>query len=249
MRAMTYQSLQAWNPPFQQYIISHGLLLPQTKMILFGKFETWKSMLAIHIAFTLAEGNDLFGFKTIPCSNYTLQLEIPKQEHRKRVVKYITGNNVNSTKMPVYFLTETYYKLDKPYYQADLEKELSEARPAVLIVDPIYSIVSGRLTDEYDTRKLLDRMNSIIDKYKLALIMIHHERKSQIFEGEALSSSEDIFGSSIFIDWCDTAVRTTKLADSKIQLSFDKVRHAEEQLKPIIIDIDRKDLTFRRLDG
>jgi len=233
MRAMTTQQLLAWNPPFQPYIISGGILLPQTKMILFGKFETWKSMVAIHTAYCLAEGKPWFGFQTNKASSYTVQLEIPKQEHRKRIAKYVKGNNIDpASDGMVHFLTETYYKLDKPYYQADLEKEVAEARPAVLIVDPIYAIMSGRLTDEFDTRKLLDRMNAIIEKYKLAVIMIHHERKSQIVDGEVYRSSEDIFGTSIFIDWCDSAIRTTKLSDSKIELSFDKVRHAEKQLRP-----------------
>jgi len=244
MRAMTTSQLLSWNPPFQPYIISDGILLPQTKMILFGKFETWKSMLAIHTAFTLANGQPWFNFKTAKCSSYTLQLEIPKQEHRKRVAKYIKGNEVSLDETPVYFLTETYFKLDRPAYQQLMEQELAESKVSVLIVDPIYQVVSGRLTDEYDARKFTDRMDTIIDKYKIAVIMVHHERKSQIFEGEAYSSSEDIFGSSIFIDWCDTAIRTTKLADSKIELSFDKVRHAERLLKPIVVDINREDLTF-----
>lgn len=251
MRALTTSQLLAWNPPFQPYIIDKGILPVQTKMIVFGKFESWKSMIAMHTAYTLAEGRPWFGFKTVKASSYTLQSEIPMQEHRKRIAKYVRNNDVSQVSMDssVAMLTDMSCKIDKPFYVSLMEKDMLEFKPNIFILDPIYSTTSGRLTDEYDVRRFVDRMNYFIDKFKLTLILIHHERKSQVIGNEIFSSSEDIFGSSILIDWCDTAIRTSKISDNgniaKVQLSFDKCRHAEERLHPITVTVLRDNLTFR----
>lgn len=246
MKADSLQELITWKPPYQSYIIDHGLLLPQTKMIIFGKMQTWKSMLSIHTGFSLALGRPWFGFKTIKAVTYILQIEVPKAQFRERVLKYTLGNQVTS--QDIYFSTEHYIKLDRGYGVNELEKELQRINPQVLIVDPLFKVVTGRITDEYDMRQFMDRMDLLMAKYRFALILIHHDRKHQIYEGEAISfGAEDMFGTSIFIDWCDTSVRTsTTSRDGEVILTFEKARHADEELKPITIQIDRSNLTFKR---
>lgn len=247
MKGLTLDELKVWVPPYQTYIISGGLLLPQTKMILFGKFETWKSMLSYHTAYTIATGRDWFGFRTYKTPVYGVQVEVPQAQLRTRIIKYTEGNKINANN--VWFATEHYIKLDKGFGISELELELSRTKPGVLIVDPIYAVVSGRMTDEYDMRQFMDRMNLLIDKYKFALILVHHDRKMQLVEGQYVSAgAEDMFGTSIFIDWCDTSLRTqTTGKDGEVIITFEKVRYAEEQLKPITIQIDRNNLTFKRV--
>lgn len=246
MKAMSLNDLMAWTPPHQSWVISHGLLIPQGKMIIFGKFQTWKSMLSIHLAFTIATGKDWFGFKTYRSPVYLLQVEVPQTQFRNRVVKYVTGNQI--TTEDVWFATEHYIKLDKGFGLSELEKELSRTQPKVLIVDPIYKIVSGRMTDEYDMRQFMDRMDLLMEKYKFALILIHHDRKMQLVEGQYVSAgAEDMFGTSIFIDWTDSSIRAqTTSKDGEVILTFEKARHADEELKPITIQIDRSNLTFQK---
>lgn len=249
LKGLTLDELKAWKPPNQSYIISHGLLLPQTKMIVFGKFETWKSMLSYHTAYTIATGRDWFGFRTYKTPVYTVQVEVPQAQLRNRIIKYAEGNKVDASN--VWFATEHYIKLDKGFGISELEQELSRTKPGVLIIDPIFMVVSGRMTDEYDMRQFMDRMNLLIATYKFALILIHHDRKMQLVEGQYVSAgAEDMFGTSIFIDWCDTSIRTTTTGiDGEVILTFEKVRYAEEKLKPIIIQINRADLTFHRKGG
>ena len=249
MRGETLQELIAWTPPYQQYIMDKGLLLPQTKMIMFGKFQTWKSMIVIHTAFCIATGKEWFGFKTIQSTCYTIQVEIPKPQFRSRVIKYATGNQITTDN--IYFSTEHYIKLDRAFGCAELEKEIQRTHPQVVIIDPIYKVVSGRMTDEYDMRQFMDRMDELMSKYKFALLLIHHDRKQILSDGVAVSyGAEDMFGTSIFIDWCDTSIRTaTTSVDGDIVLTFEKVRHAEEELKPMVIHVNRKDLTFVRKSG
>jgi len=243
MKAQTIKEFLTWQPPHQSYIIDKGILPPQSKLILFGRWQTWKSMLLMHMAFTLATGQDWFGYKTIASPIYLLQTEIAKAEFLKRIKKYIGGNK--STPDNIYLRTEGYIKLDRSYGAMDLEKEIQETQPQILMLDPVYAIMSGKIVDEHDVRFLTDWLNKIIDKYKLSVVLIHHDRKPLVIGGEIYSSADDIFGSSIFLDWTDTAIRTTNTGkDAEVMLSFEKVRHAEEELKPIRVRINRSDLTF-----
>lgn len=246
MKALDLNELMNWKPPFQKYVIDKGLLLPQTKLILFGKYETWKSMLTIHTAFCIATGKDWFGFATSKSPVYILQIEVPQAELQKRVIKYVQGNSITS--QDIFFASEHYFKLDRGYGYAELEKELSRTQAQILILDPLYKLVSGRMTDEYDMRIFMDKMDELIHKFKLSLIMVHHDRKHQIINGELVSfGAEDMFGTSIFIDWCDTSIKTTLGSiDGDVTLSFEKARHAEDELKPIQIHINRSNLTFHR---
>lgn len=243
MKAQNLNELLAWQPPHQQYIIDRGILVPQTKLILYGKWESWKSMLAMHTAFMITMGMPWFGFSTTKTPVYTLQIEIPKAQFQNRVAKYVKHNQLFPDNL--YFRTEYFIKLDKTPYLVELERELEASACQVLMVDPAYKVLSGQLVDEMDVRRFIDGLDLLIDKLKLTLIMIHHDRKTTLVDGQPYSSPDDMFGSSIFIDWCDTAIRSSKTSkDGEVILSFDKVRHAEEELKPITVRVDRATLKF-----
>jgi hypothetical protein len=58
--------------------------------------------------------------------------------------------------------------------------------------------------------------------------------------------SQDMFGTSIFLDWCDTAIKIEpQLTDAEVRLVPDVVRHAEDELKPFLVSVDRQTLRFR----
>jgi len=244
MKADTLKELLEWTPPHQDYIIDRGILAPQTKLIIFGRFQTWKSMIAMHTGFCLATGRPWFGFKTKQSAVYSLQTEIPKPEFQKRIHKYCLGNQTYPDN--IYLRTEHYIKLDEAYGNDDISKELEESLPQVLIIDPLYKVMRGRLTDDYDARRLIDRLDLLIAKYKVAIILVHHDRKPIVVDGAIQQSAMDMFGSSIFIDWCDSSIRVNPLkADGEVVLTFEKARNAEEELKPLQIKVNRNDLTFR----
>jgi len=203
-------------------------------------------MLATDMAFTIGSGLPWFGLTTTQSSVYTLQIEIPKAQYQKRIIKYVAGNNLHPDN--VYFRSEYYMKLDKAASIADIKAELLDSACQVLILDPMYKIISGKLTDEDGIRRFEDELDRLISDCKIAIVLIHHTRKFQIVNGQIFESPDDMFGMSILADWADTMIRSTSVDKSKeiaeITLSFDKVRHAEEALDPIKIIARRSNLTF-----
>lgn len=244
MKGMTSQELRDWIPPSQPYIIADGILPVGTKMVLYGKFATWKSMLSLHSAYTIANGKQWFGHLTHPTACYLMQTEVPTPQLKERTVKYLDGNKMDSPH--VWQAYEPYTKLDKGFGLSELEKELTRTGAKLLVVDPMYKVVSGRLTDLYDMMQFFDRMDLLMQKFHLTLVILHHPRKAVTFEGKEWSmGGDDMFG-SMLQNWCDTSVRTSTLVagSNEVMLTFDKARHAPDILPPINLIINRATLEF-----
>ena len=209
-------------------------------------------MIAMHTGFCVATGQRWFGYYTSKVTTIIVQVEIPKYQYQKRVAKYVLGNQLSPDGSitaidNLHFISEPFLKLDQGWGVTELEKEVQRLHPGLVIVDPLYKVVSGRITDEYDMRKFTDRMDNLIAKYQFSLILIHHDRKDQVFEGQAVNmGSQDMFGTSIFLDWCDTAIKIEpQTTDAEVRLIPDIVRHAEEETKPFMVSVDRTTLQFK----
>jgi len=252
LKGLTPQELIQWTPPHQSYIIDHDILIAQGTMMVYGKEETWKSMLVgLDMAFKIATGQPWFGYKTIASPIYIFQTEIPQGPLRKRMIKYMTGNRVTTSQL--WYSSELYMKVDKGWGYSELEKEIVRTMPKVLVIDPVFSSMSGKLTDDYDVGLFLDRMDLLRSKYKLAVILIHHTRIAEHSEGETFHyGTDDAFGSSRFPRWLDTIIFVDKVEDNEstglatLNLVFEKTRHTEEKLKPLHITVRRSDLVFSK---
>lgn len=255
----TVQSLFNWKPPVRKSIIEQGVLLPETQMILFGPSKSWKSILANHTAFCIANGDNWFGFKTAKCVVFRYQIELPKAVDRRRVVKYSAGaeGRLSDNKPKnLYFKTNTYIKLDSTFGLASLDKDIQEIltkhpnEHLVLIIDPLYKIMSGRITDEYDVRKLTDNLDILKNKYGLTLILVHHTRLTRILQdgSEIDLGAEDMLGSAVLTWWCDIALKLRVLnprtGRDKIRMTFEIPRHAEDVLPILEFKWDRTNLQF-----
>jgi len=249
LKGMTMEELIAWTPPAQSFILDK-LIIPQGKIFIFGQSETWKSWMTMHLGFCLASGREFFGFKvTQKVGVYILQTENPQGAMRSRLIKYTVGNSVTSSQ--VWMASEMYIKLDKGWGYAALEEELRRTRPKVLIIDPAYCVMSGKITDVLDVTRFLDQVNMLCDRHKVAIIIVHHTRKPQMVEGVQVKQDiNDLFGASQFRDWCDTALMLeTTATDGEIIMSFQKHRHSEVELRPITVKIDRENAKFSLLNN
>jgi RecA-family ATPase len=245
------KQLIAWQPPSFDSIIGEGIMLPETRMLIFGAAKSWKSMLAIHTGFTLSQGLDWFGYKTAQCTVFLLQVELPKAAYRKRVVKY----SYQQQQFPdnLFFKTEHRLKVDTGFGLASLERDMERISHfpncghILLIIDPVYMLMSGHISDAYDTQKLLDNIDIIREKYHCSIILIHHAGKQVINDtGFVDRGAEAMMGSSYLNNWCDTAIRmdckNPFTGGNLIDISFELVRHAESVLPKFQVEFSRKTL-------
>jgi RecA-family ATPase len=242
MKPETTKELLSWTPPKVQEVISSGLLLPGSRMILFGRWGSWKSMLSMHMGFCTALGRPWLGFNTTVSSTLILQVEIPRAQLQKRVAKYVAGNQVLTLPDNLWFLTEPFIKLDKGIGISKLDAVLSIYRPRVLIIDPIYKVLSSDITRGYDVQSFLDNLDELIAKHSLSIVLVGHTRKPIPTENGS-DLGHELIGSSYFQDWCDTLVNVYAEGDV-LTLTIPKCRHAEEELQPFQVIVDRNNIRF-----
>ena len=121
----------------------------------------------------------------------------------------------------------------------------------VLILDCLYKLMAGHISDEYDAKQLIDNLDELKDKYKLSLILIHHVHKTRFgADGNKIDlGPEESMGSSYWGNWVDTMIRVKLLDQSttskRTEMSFELTRNAEDTLNPFRVEWSRQTLQPR----
>lgn len=247
------QQLIDWRPLQRKSVIEEGILLPETRLMIFGQAKAWKSMLSLHTAFCLANGTSWFGYKTTKSTVLKYQAELPKAIDRDRVAKYAKGADSYPTN--IFFKTpQERVKLDTNWSIASITKDIEEVKARspdqhlVLILDPLYKLIAGHISDEYDVKKFQDNVDELKTKHNLSIIIIHHSRLTRVdSSGKVIDlGAEESMGSSYFNNWCDTMIRVKLLnphtGSDNIEVSFELVRNAQTILPKFQVHWDRTNL-------
>lgn len=237
-----------WKAPYIKTIIGSNILIPEGKIMLCGAYKSWKSMTSMDIAFCLSSGRPWFGFPTTQSTVLVIQLEIPKAAYQDRVVKYFKshpGQPIDN----LHFVSTRRLKLDRGWGKDTLRTWIDMTQAQVVIIDPIYKVMSGHLIDEWDVGQFTDTIDDIIDEKKVSFILVHHEGKAQYVDGERLERGADAsYGSAKFGWWVDTQMnlRVQSEGSNVVDISFPLVRLAHDDILPFTYEVSRADLTFRR---
>ena len=244
---MNLQELMAWDPPDIVTIIGdreQGILVPMGKMLIYGRWGSWKSMLVQDMCIKMALGADWLGFNTIPSASFYLQVEVPQAQMKDRVEKYLKGNNVLRPPNNVRIWSTPFYKINRDP-SGYLNAHLASKSAKVLVMDPVTKIISGSLNDVEDMSRLTDKADEIADKHRVATVMIGHIRKpSNEEDHEGLWNLEnELIGSSALADWADTMISLQLTdGDREVHVQFEKVRHSHILVPPRHVIWDRANL-------
>ena len=253
MKSDTVKELIAWTPPKIEPIISSDILYPETKMIMYGSYKSWKSMIAMHCGFCIASDRKWFSYDTKQGQVLLIQCEIPKFLFRERILAYAKGNDCYPDNL--HLVTERNLRLDKDFGLAALNGLIEKITHKtgkqldVLILDPIYKLMSGGIGDSAPVQFFLDNIDNIIDRYKCAVILVTHQRKTLHAEGVAMSfGADEIYGPVWFPAWLDTALNLERsdIDYTEVTLNFTDVRNAKRisEFKPFTIKVDEARLRF-----
>lgn len=244
-----------WNPPPLKEIIGKGILYEGGKIIIYGKYKTFKSMLAKSIALSIAYGIDFQ--RDIPiykdgASVLYVQSEIsePLLHGRMKPMWENIKDRPVALKKPLWVATEPFLILDWASGYEELRQSIEDLRPEVVILDPVYKFMSGSITDPNAVGTFVRNLDRLCADYNCALILIHHTRKPPVGQlHEASGGSDDMVGAQTFSSWADTVLKIQPkggdLTDSNIILKADVARHAKEEIPNIELWFDRHTLQFR----
>lgn len=228
------------NPPTP--LVADGILYAKTKMVIYGRYKALKSMLGLDMAFALASGHDWIGFHTQPSGIrvFYLQLEIPYGLLRTRLAKTWKGRQNNQQPMDhenLRFWTQHFLKLDQSAGIHILDHYLGQYKPDLLVVDPLYKVLSGNMLQAVDVQRVLDNLDMMIAKHNISVVMVSHTRKGMADMGEW--GSDDLIGSVFLSAWADTIIKVERRGEDRLAIKFDVVRHAE-------LELDQREVTFNR---
>lgn len=241
MEVLNVKQLLEYKAPSESPIIGGGILYPGTRMFLYGRYKSLKSMLAIDLAFCIAHGIPWLDYKTKRSRVMVVQMEIPKAMFRKRIERYCR----NGYAIPdnLYFINEPYLKLDRDVGLQKLEAALRAFNPDVLIIDPLYKVLSGNINDHQPVEIFQSNIDKLKEQFSLSIIIIAHPRQRLLSStGLVLDMGADEFmGSSNWPNWADTIIKVTRDSDYSpfITLAFQVMRHWEptgdedEEMQPI----------------
>jgi RecA-family ATPase len=240
-------------PVILKPIIGDGILYEGSKAIIYGKYKSLKSMLAIRLCLSVIHGDKWLGFDTTPTNVLYLQLEIVEpmlQERLKTMlVKTTVGNGVgipngNGNKPPpkkLWLWTEKTIKIDTQEGFDRVSAEIGRFKPGLVVIDPIYKIVSGDLLSTNHIQKLTDWLDTLMDAHGISIVLVHHSRKGS---GEETWGSDNMLGSSIFNNWADSIIEIQRQSFSDVLVKFENIRHSKTDIGGRYFDVDLSNLSF-----
>lgn len=254
MKPQRFDEFLDWRPTYPAAIIGDGVLYAESRLILYGRYKAWKSMLLANMMMAIANApGEWLGFKTeAPGGSVVyLQLEVPHPLLHKRMTKMwdaFSAVHGGDGRTKMYVWTEPYFKLDRPEGPNTLREYLRElGNVRVLIIDPVYKAMSENMLNPNNVRDLADNLDKLMAEFGISIILGHHARKSAMVDISDMDlGSDDMLGAAVFSYWADTIVRTTKKGERDgivtLELNFDVIRHAEEEIPVKEVQVNRKDL-------
>jgi hypothetical protein len=165
----------------------------QTIAMVVAPPESYKTWLLLDLAVSVASGEPFLGM--FPVVNQGPVLIIQQEDfagqtaQRLEVVRYNKLHqdapqlddedmvlSIPQT-LPIYLHPDRKLKFDDPKALAGLEAGIKELKPALIIIDPLYS--TGE-TDDYMTSTVQNMfaLKDLRDKYKCSFVLAHHTNKS-----------------------------------------------------------------------
>jgi len=195
------------------------------KAEVYGRAKSGKSFLAVQLARCIGSGDDFLGVPTEKARVLYLQFELGEGILQYRMKQ--SGEDYEN----VYVGTSFTMKLDTHAGQDTVMRAICDVEPRVVILDPFYKIQSGDENESTDVKKITDFLDEVIEKFDVAVFILHHAGKDPEKGGR---------GSSILEGWVDSYLeikRTSKLEDPlQCKVTPKMLRHSAAT-KPIEIEL------------
>lgn len=212
------------------------------RMVIGAPPKSFKSMLALNLAYDLAEGTPVFGVFAVPQPITVLMVEMEIGEHRlkDRMQKIHEARGGEFAGHTLHFASKDLrITLDTASGLANLKERIERVNPEVLILDPLRKLHRKSENSSDDMCQVFGNLEKIQQAYSLTVVMVHHAGKPGEFTSMssplALRGSSEIFGDP------DTVVMITKPSEPNknlIQLNFTWRSDAEPPPLRMLLDSD-----------
>lgn len=129
-------------------------------------------------------------------------------------------------------------KLDTPEGYYELEAEIVETRPQLVIIDPVYKCLTGDMLNAQAMTPVFDSLDRLIAKHGVSIVLIHHSRKgvANPKERHLDGDAEDMMGSILFSAWPDTVMRV-KRDKQELVFRVEFAREADSNIEDVVVGV------------
>jgi hypothetical protein len=232
--------------PNREAIIGRGILYPRSRLGLTGPGKKGKSMTVQNMILSLAAGVPFLGQFPIPLPRRVvyIQSEVSPQAMQDRLKRMIDSRADDNLKFHGATLVNApNLKIDSKEGYRAIEMILEQSKAEVAVFDPLYRLHVADENRANEMRNVIDLFDRLIDKFGIALIIVHHHGK----QVEGRDESQFSRGSSVFTDWIDTQLIFRSAGESVSgelvrKLSF--VLRNDIEPEPLTLILDPETLWF-----
>lgn len=204
-------------------ICAGGILIHRGLAVLGGPPKLGKSSIVKNFTLRRSIGAPWLGFATTAGCTLYLQAEIPEPQLQKRLGLMLMDVGTAPAAGTLYFLTDRTMKLDRPEDVARLRAHIERLRPDLLVIDPLARFMVGDENGTKDMGAFIAVLDSLIQDYDLAVLVVHHTGKPGL---EGREGGHRLRGSSALFAAADSVLMLDR-ADDGFKLSFE-LRHGRE---------------------
>lgn len=207
--------------PRRKWIIKN-ILRERDSVVLVGGEKSGKSILVQQLMCSLTSGEHSFldEYEVYKACKVTyVQLEGELSDTKDRLLRMTKNIDFDPSNFQIVF-SEPLNLRDNDQAMQLCEKIANQHIPDVLIIDPLYFAVSGKLADDEIIREFLGNIRQIKEFFGCAVILIHHTHKVKFdLKGKAVKEGDEaIFGSGALKWWPDHIILFIR--DPKTELRY-----------------------------
>lgn len=206
-----------------------------------GKRATYKTFTALEAVYAISSGT-LFAGRYPTKQGTVLYLDkengIPIIKKRARMIK---KGRQEDTPYDLGFICFSTLKIDKSSDLKKIEELIVKHKPIALFIDTYRRAIGFDENDAGEVSKLfVDTLRPLVEKYKLSIVLIHHDKKSG--QGEGHDEMDMLRGSSDLANYADFILKN-KIKGGGLVLEQIKNRNAPE-VKPISLTFQTDNETY-----
>jgi hypothetical protein len=166
-----------------------------------GAPKCGKSWLALELATAVASGRPCLGRFAVPAAGPVLlyAAEDTPLQVRQRIEQLCLARNAPFQSLELDLILEPTLRIDRPLHIERLRATLALRQPRLLILDPYVRLQAADENNATEVASILATLRELSRSFSLALILVHHTRKSP-----GNSAGQALRGSSDFHAWGDS---------------------------------------------
>ncbi len=224
-------------PPLEFYVMD--ILPKKGKGLISAPPNLGKSLLVQNMALYMASGSQKFmgKFDILPARVLYLDLEMGESALKERFQKMCNASSLAGENL--YLHHEPALNLLDEGTKAKVENWIIQLKIGVIIFDPIGNAWLGNENDSEKVRALTGYLNTLIDKYSVSVLLVHHWRKAT---KDNRTGGQMAAGSYRWEAWADCHV-TLEGQNTSTTISCHKNRN-RPKFSPFLVKLNEDSLCF-----